>query len=100
MHGLIYAGRKLGEDTLATLLFAALLLTTDDLRIAVAGGILLGLGQLLFDLWRRRGANSMQAISLFLVIGFGLAGLFVIQYLSMRLVGRTRRQAATPVLKS
>ncbi len=75
MAGLLYAGRHLAADMISTLLFALVYAATGHLALAIASGLVIGLGQLAWEVRTSRGVNAMQAISLFLVVAFGAASL-------------------------
>ncbi|WP_237155451.1 inner membrane-spanning protein YciB [Oryzibacter oryziterrae] len=75
MNGLLYAGRHLAQDLLSTLVFAAALTLTGRLDVAVACGVLLGIGQVLWSWYSVRRLPLFQVISLVMVIGFGTASL-------------------------
>lgn len=75
MAGLVYAGRHLAADMISTLMFALVYAATGYLALAIASGIVVGLGQFIWEAKAGRGVNTMQAISLFLVVAFGAASL-------------------------
>lgn len=75
MAGLLYAGRRLAEDMVSTLLFALIYAASGHLALAIGSGVLIGVGQLAWEIRAGRSVNAMQGVSLFLVAGFGAASL-------------------------
>jgi intracellular septation protein A len=71
----LHAVKLLAFDLAATFLFLAVLLTTRNLTLAVALGVVLGAGQIAWMLARRRPIDAMQWISIGLVIVAGVASL-------------------------
>jgi intracellular septation protein len=70
-HSLLHAAKWLVSDLLSTLTFAALYAATHSVIVGVAGGIAIGVGQIVYLRHRRTPIDTMQWISLFLVIVFG-----------------------------
>lgn len=70
-HPLIYAGKGLLADLLSTLAFVGLYAATHNVFLAVGCGIALGLGQIAYSKFRAAPIDTMQWLSLFLVVTFG-----------------------------
>jgi len=75
MKNLLSAAKLLLLDLASTLFFLAVYLLTKNIPLAVALGIALGMGQIGWELVRRKPIETMQWLSLFLVIGAGTATL-------------------------
>jgi intracellular septation protein A len=71
MRNLLEAGRLLLLDMAATLFFLALYLLTDNVALSVVLGMALGMAQIGWQLARRKPIDTMQWMSLFLVLGAG-----------------------------
>src|SRR3984885_6924751 len=71
MKNLLEAGKLLFFDMAATLLFLALYLLTHNLALSVVLGMALGITQIGWQLARRNPIDTMQWMSLFLVLGAG-----------------------------
>jgi intracellular septation protein len=71
MRNLFEAGRLLLLDMAATLLFLALYLLTHNIALSVVLGMALGTAQIGWQLARRMPIDTMQWMSLFLVLGAG-----------------------------
>jgi intracellular septation protein len=71
MKNLLEAGRLLLLDMAATLLFLVLFLLTHNLALSVLLGMALGIAQIGWQLARRKPIDTMQWMSLFLVLGAG-----------------------------
>src|ERR1700733_5893833 len=71
MKNLLEAGKLLFFDMAATLLFLALYLLTHNLAVSVVLGMALGIAQIGWQLARRKPIDTMQWMSLFLVLGAG-----------------------------
>jgi intracellular septation protein len=71
MNNLLHAGKLLFLDMAATLLFLALYLLTNNLALSVVLGMTLGIAQIGWQLARRKPIDTMQWMSLFLVLGAG-----------------------------
>jgi intracellular septation protein len=71
MRNLFEAGRLLLLDMAATLFFLALYLLTHNVALSVALGMALGIAQIGRQLARRMPIDTMQWMSLFLVLGAG-----------------------------
>ena len=75
MRNLFAAAKLLLLDLASTLFFLAIYLLTKNIPLAVALGITLGVGQIGWELVRRKPIETMQWMSLFLVVGAGTASL-------------------------
>jgi intracellular septation protein len=71
MKNLLEAGKMLFLDMAATLLFLALYLLTHNVALAVILGMALGIAQIGWQLARGKPIDTMQWMSLFLVLGAG-----------------------------
>jgi len=71
MRNLFEAGRMLLLDMAATLFFLALYLLTHNVALSVVLGMALGTAQIGWQLARRKPIDTMQWMSLFLVLGAG-----------------------------
>jgi intracellular septation protein A len=69
------SGKFLLLDLASTFFFLALVLITENIRLAIAGGIALGVAQILWQLVRKKPIDTMQWLSLFLVVASGSAAL-------------------------
>jgi intracellular septation protein A len=72
-------------------------LTTHDIPLAVALGIALGVAQIGWQIARKRPIDTMQWLSLFLIVASGTATLLTRdrrgEYAAMRTIGIRRRRA-------
>ena len=75
MRNLLQSARLLVSDLAATLLFLAVLLLTHDLILAVALGVGLGVVQIGWLMAQRRRIETMQWLSIGLVVASGVATL-------------------------
>lgn len=75
MKNLLHAGKFLLLDMASTLFFLAVYLVTEDVPLAVALGIGLGFAQIAWQLVRKEPIDTMQWLSLFLVVASGSATL-------------------------
>jgi intracellular septation protein len=75
MKNLFSAAKLLLLDLASTLFFLGVYLLTKNIPLAVALGIALGIGQIGWELVRRKPIGTMQWLSLVLVIGAGTATL-------------------------
>jgi intracellular septation protein len=73
MNHLLHSARLLVSDLASTLLFLAVLLITKDLMLAVALGVGLGVVQIGWLMARRKPIDTMQWLSIGLVVVSGLA---------------------------
>jgi intracellular septation protein len=71
MKNLFEAGKLLFLDMAATLFFLALYLLTHNVALSVVLGMALGVAQIGWQLARRKPIDTMQWMSLFLVLGAG-----------------------------
>ncbi|HML07557.1 MAG TPA: septation protein IspZ [Xanthobacteraceae bacterium] len=71
MKNLFAAGKLLLLDLASTFAFLAFYLLTKSVPLAVALGIALGVAQIGWEFARKRPIDTMQWMSLFLVVGFG-----------------------------
>lgn len=71
VKNLLEAGKLLLLDMAATLFFLALYLLTHNVTLSVVLGMVLGLAQIGWQLARRKPVDTMQWMSLFLVLGAG-----------------------------
>jgi intracellular septation protein A len=71
MRNLLEAGRMLLLDMAATLFFLGLYLLTRNIALSVVLGMLLGAAQIGWQFARRKPIDTMQWMSLFLVLGAG-----------------------------
>ena len=75
MKNLLEAGKLLFFDMAATLFFLLLYLLTNNLALSVVLGMALGMTQIGWQLARRKPIDTMQWMSLFLVLGAGTVAL-------------------------
>jgi len=75
MKVLFESAKLLLLDMASTFFFLAVYLTTDNVSLAVALGIMLGFAQIGWEFWRKKPIDTMQWMSLFLVVGSGAATL-------------------------
>ena len=75
LHPMVHAAKWLFADLLSTLVFVALYALTHSLHAAAGLAILVGLGQVLLARLRHRQVDTMQWLSLFLIVAFGGATL-------------------------
>jgi intracellular septation protein len=71
MKNLFEAGKLLLVDMAATLFFLVLYLLTHNIALSVVLGMALGIAQIGWQVVRRRPIDTMQWMSLFLVLGAG-----------------------------
>src|SRR6202795_4492530 len=71
MKNLLHAGKLLLFDMASTLFFLAVYLTTRNVTLSVVLGMALGIAQIGWQLARRKPIDTMQWMSLFLVLGAG-----------------------------
>ena len=71
MKSLFHAGKFLALDMASTIFFLALFTLTHNVPLSVALGMLLGVGQVLWQMFARRQVDTMQWMSLFLVVAAG-----------------------------
>ena len=75
MKNLFAAGKLLLLDMASTFLFLVLYLLTHNITLSVALGMVLGVGQIGWQFARKQPIDTMQWMSLFLVLGAGTATL-------------------------
>src|ERR1700722_1880830 len=75
MKSLPQSAKFLALDMASTLFFLALYLVTKSIPISVAAGVALGIAQIVWEIWRKRPIETMQWLSLFLVLTSGAATL-------------------------
>ena len=75
MKNLLKAGKLLLLDMASTVFFLVLYLTTHNIPLAVGLGVALGIAQIGWELARKRPIDTMQWMSLFLVVASGAATL-------------------------
>ena len=75
MKDLIHAAKYLVLDMASTLLFLGVFLLTKNIPLAVGLGMALGIGQIAWEFVRKRPIDTMQWLSLFLVVAAGTAAL-------------------------
>jgi intracellular septation protein len=75
MKSLLHAGRFLAEDMASTIFFLLIFMLTKNVALSVAMGMALGLGQVVWQLAAKKPVDTMQWMSLVLVVGFGGATL-------------------------
>lgn len=73
MANLMHSARLLVSDLASTLLFLVVLLATKDLMLAVALGVGLGVAQIVWMKARRQPIDTMQWLSIGLVVASGAA---------------------------
>ena len=71
MKNLFHAGKYLAMDMASTLFFFVLFALTKNVVLSVALGMALGVAQIAWQLARRRPIDTMQWMSLFLVLASG-----------------------------
>ena len=75
MKNLFHAGKFLLLDMASTLFFLALYLWTDSIPLSVALGVALGIAQIGWQFARKKPIETMEWLSLFLVVSSGAATL-------------------------
>jgi intracellular septation protein len=75
MRSFLHAGRLLLLDMASTILFLVVFLLTHNIPLAVGLGIALGLAQIGSQFRRRKPIETMEWLSLFLVLASGMATL-------------------------
>ena len=75
MRNLFAAAKLLLLDLASTFLFLVVFLLTKNIPLAVALGVALGVGQIGLEFVRRKPIETMQWLSVFLVVGAGTATL-------------------------
>ena len=67
--------KRIAVDVLAGWVFLAVFLITKDIFLATALGIVFGVGQIIWMIWRKQKIDPMQWMALALVIGLGSASI-------------------------
>jgi intracellular septation protein A len=75
MKNLFHSGRYLAMDMASTFFFLALLAVTKNVMLSIALGMAFGVAQIVWQKARAKPIDSMQWLSLFLVIASGTATL-------------------------
>src|SRR5579872_1378033 len=75
MKSLLQSAKFLALDMASTLFYLAVFLTTKSIPIAVGAGVALGIAQIVWEIARKRPIETMQWMSLFLVLASGTAAL-------------------------
>jgi intracellular septation protein len=75
MQNLLKAAKLLLLDMASTFLLLAVFLATGNMSLAVGLGMALGIAQIGWELVRKQPVETMQYLSLFLVVGSGIATL-------------------------
>jgi intracellular septation protein len=75
MKSLLQSAKFLALDMASTLFFLALYLVTKSIPISVAAGVALGIAQIVWEIARKRPIETMQWMSLFLVLASGVTAL-------------------------
>jgi intracellular septation protein len=75
MKSLLQSAKFLALDMASTLFYLAVFLTTKSIPIAVGAGVALGIAQIVWEIARKRPIETMQWMSLFLVMASGTAAL-------------------------
>lgn len=75
MKQLFHSGKFLLLDMASTIVFLITYMPTHSIPLAVATGVAFGLGQFGWQIWRKQKIDTMQWLSLFLVIAGGTASL-------------------------
>jgi intracellular septation protein len=75
MKSLLQSAKFLALDMASTIFFLILFATTKSIPISVLLGVALGIGQILWEIARKRPIETMQWMSLFLVLASGTATL-------------------------
>jgi intracellular septation protein len=73
MKSLLTSAKFLALDMASTIFFLVLYAVTKSIPISIAAGIALGIAQILWEIARKRPIETMQWMSLFLVIASGTA---------------------------
>jgi intracellular septation protein A len=73
MKDLFQASKVLLLDLASTLLFLGVYVVTDNLFLAVALGMALGIGQIGWQLWHRQPVEALQWLSLVIILASGTA---------------------------
>ena len=74
-HPLLLAGKHVVSDLLSTFVFVGMFAVTHSVYASVGLAIAVGVGRIAWQTWHRIPIDSMQWLSLFLVVAFGGAAL-------------------------
>jgi len=75
MKSLLQSAKFLALDMASTLFYLTVYLTTKSIPVAVGAGVALGVAQIVWEIARKRPIETMQWMSLFLVLASGTAAL-------------------------
>jgi intracellular septation protein A len=75
MRNLLHAATLLLLDLASTIVFVVVYLLTHNIPLAIAFGIVLGIGQISLQFARRKPIETMEWLSLFLVVASGTAAI-------------------------
>jgi intracellular septation protein A len=75
MKNLLHAGRLLLLDMASTIVFLVVFLLTHEVTLSVGVGMALGMAQIGWQFSRKKRIDTMEWLSLFLVVGSGTAAL-------------------------
>ena len=75
MKYFLHSAKFLALDLASTLIFVAIYATTHKLYAGVAVGVVIGLGQIGYRLWKKLPIDTMQWMSLFLVLASATAAM-------------------------
>jgi len=75
MKSLLQSAKFLALDMASTLFFLAFYAVTKSIPLSVAAGVALGIAQIVWEIARKRPIETMQWMSLFLVLASGLTAL-------------------------
>ncbi len=75
MKYFLHSAKFLALDLASTLIFVAIYATTHNLYAGVAVGVVIGLGQIGYRLWKKLPIDTMQWMSLFLVLASATAAM-------------------------
>ena len=75
MKNLFHAGKFLALDMASTIFFLVLYLVTRNIPLSVAAGMGFGAAQIAWQAWAKKPIDTMQWMSLFLVVASGAATL-------------------------
>ena len=73
MRNLLHAGRQLLLDMASTIVFLVVFLLTHEITLSVGLGMVLGIAQIGWQFSRKKPIDTMEWLSLFLVVGSGTA---------------------------
>ena len=73
MKEFLHSARFMASDMASTIIFIVVFMATDNLILAASVGVVFGLGQFGWALWRKTKIDTMQWMSLFLVLASAAA---------------------------